>query len=244
VLSETAVLEKKLEELYDFGSKYFDMPEVEPKNVVTPLFEHQKKVMRQPFTLARSLTHLHATLRSVLRSVLRSALRLFCRTRIYATHLTHTCTCMRTLVCASRIHTTYPRASRLSRLTLLHVLIGSSRVTVQGVWWILSMEKDRTAADELKAQPWEKQGAGDVGIFKVITQGGNKYWSNVITSALLPFSSPPTVGAPLRALLRDSSQTHRPTVALWLRLLMNLKTRDAQLVCFSFVCAHIFFLGP
>ena len=80
MLSETAVLEKKLEELYDFGSKYFDMPEVEPKNVVTPLFEHQKKVMRQRFTFACSLTHLHATLRSVLRSVLR-----LCRTRIYAT---------------------------------------------------------------------------------------------------------------------------------------------------------------
>lgn len=49
VLSETAVLEKKLEKLYDFGSKYFDMPEVEPKNVVTPLFEHQKKVHATTF---------------------------------------------------------------------------------------------------------------------------------------------------------------------------------------------------
>lgn len=81
-------------------------------------------------------------------------------------------------------------------------------MTVQGVWWILSMERARTAADELKAQPWEKQGAGDVGIFKVYTTSqGAKYWSNVITKALQPYTDPPHVTSlPLHA----TSSTHMP----------------------------------
>ena len=62
----------------------------------------------------------------------------------------------------------------------------------KALWWMRQQERVRNANEVLAEQAAETRAAGDVGLYRLVHQGG-QHWSNVFTNSLTPKHRPPSL---------------------------------------------------